>query len=217
MLMKRHYKIVNGIINFKPQYQKNQQFEEEYMIPILGSTTPWYKFWELKPPRNKDNLIEDDIQALKLYTTNEFKKINLGLLSGQQKYDLRVHQINQAIIQSRQQNLPNKCFRVANYEPKEFWELTTGKTIYTSAFTSASRTILPHWQGNTLIIILLKKGSQLACDIQKYSVYPKELEILFALNSPMKVLYKSSCENINLGNKPPAKFRKYIVLMELLQ
>jgi len=210
-----HYKIVNGIINFKPQYKKNKQFEEEYMVPY-SSNSPWWRFW--KPSKNNENLTDDEVKALRLYTTNEFKKINLKLLSGKQQYDVTVHKINRAIINADQPSLPSKCYRVANYEPGEFWGLTIGKTIYTSAFTSASRTILPHWEGNTLLIILLKRGSRLlACDVAKYSAFPKELEIVFALNAPMRVLYKSACVNVPLSDKPPVKFRKYVIVMELLK
>lgn len=204
------YKIGDNKVLFKLQFQINKHLKV-YAEWLPGSQT-----------RNKENLTLEEQDSLYYYTTHNFKKINMKLLSGNTEYDKKVHGINQAIIHAYQLDLPSKCYRIANLDAFQYYSYKEGSVSYTLSFASTSRTVL-QWSGNTLFIINLVKGKRLyACDVAKYSQYPEESEILLALNSPLKLIEKGSKRSGFSRIKTPLDERwkrnyEFIIVLELLK
>jgi hypothetical protein len=205
-----YFSVTDGLIHFKPQTEQHAKY-------LVYDNYLW-----AASQRGEENLNDRDKNALYLYTTPVFQKMNLQLLSGDAEYEREVHEINQAIIHARQSYLPFQTYRIAHYTASEYELYTTGSTIYSLSFTSTSRKILSYWKGNTLMVFNLVKGKRVnACDVVKYSAKPEECEVVLAINSPLKVVGKGSRANNYKGVegllKEEWKVYEYILILELMR
>jgi len=134
---------------------------------------------------NEENISEEERKFLENFTSEDFQSINKSLNSTQ--FHEHIYHVNRAILNSIQTGLPETTFRISHLEPEDVLSYRVGSVIYFSTFVSTSRKIL-NWNGNTLFMIYLP-NNKYVMDLEKYSSFPKEYEILIALNTAFRVVY----------------------------
>jgi hypothetical protein len=142
-------------------------------------------------PMYENQLTDEMIAIIKLYTRGYYWKINMKLLSN---FDIDWNYTNKlwSIIRSlHQSNIRSVYYRGVSLSDIEinYYKKKLNKFYYTNSFSSFTTEKELAFPYNTLIILKTTPGNRLnIANVWKWSSYPHEMEAILSVGSKLKVL-----------------------------
>lgn len=166
----------------------------------LLETNPYKKqLKQMYPiPIYEDQLTSEMIDIIRRYTSNEFAKANMKLLTN---FDIDWNFTNKlrSIIRSlRQSDLRDIYYRGVNLSDIEieYYKEKVNKCYYTNSFLSFTTERELAFPGNTLMILKTNPGNRLnIANVWQWSYYPHEMEAILSVGSKLKVLNVDQTSN----------------------